>query len=52
MHFLLGLEKAGVEFVVASMPHDNRLTMGIIAMVADEERRMISRRTKAALAAA
>jgi DNA invertase Pin-like site-specific DNA recombinase len=51
-HFLLGLEKAGVEFVAADIPHANRLTMGTMAMVADEERRMISQQTKAALAAA
>jgi DNA invertase Pin-like site-specific DNA recombinase len=51
-HFLLGLEKAGVEFVAADMPSANRLTVGIMAMVAEEERRMISRRTKDALAAA
>ena len=51
-HFLLGLEKAGVDFVAADMPHANRLTVGIMAMVAVEERRMISARTKAALAAA
>ena len=51
-HFLLGLEKAGVDFVAADMPHANRLTVGIMAMVADEERRMISQRTKVALAAA
>jgi DNA invertase Pin-like site-specific DNA recombinase len=51
-HFLLGLEKAGVDFVAADMPNANRLTVGIMAMVADEERRMISQRTKAALAAA
>lgn len=51
-HFLLGLEKAGVDFVAADMPHANRLTVGIMAMVADEERRAISDRTKAALAAA
>ncbi len=49
-HFLLGLEKAGVDFVAADMPHANRLTVGIMAMVADEERRLISRRTKEALA--
>jgi len=51
-HFLLGLEKAGVDFVAADMPSANRLTVGIMAMVADEERRMISARTKAALKAA
>lgn len=51
-HFLLGLEKAGVDFVCADMPNANRLTVGIMAMVADEERRMISKRTKDALAAA
>lgn len=51
-HFLLGLEKAGVEFTAADMPNANRLTLGIMAMVAEEERRMISARTKAALAAA
>jgi DNA invertase Pin-like site-specific DNA recombinase len=51
-HFLLGLDKAGVDFVAADMPNANRLTVGIMAMVAEEERRMISTRTKAALAAA
>jgi DNA invertase Pin-like site-specific DNA recombinase len=51
-HFLLGLEKAGIDFVAADMPNANRLTVGIMAMVAEEERRMISKRTKDALAAA
>src|SRR6516225_3954292 len=51
-HFLLGLEKAGVDFVAADMPNANRLTVGIMVMVAEEERRMISKRTKDALAAA
>jgi hypothetical protein len=45
-HFLLGLEKAGVDFVAADMPNANRLTVGIMAMVAEEERRMISKRTR------
>jgi DNA invertase Pin-like site-specific DNA recombinase len=45
-HFLLGLEKAGVDFVAADMPNANRLTVGIMAMLAEEERRMISKRTK------
>jgi DNA invertase Pin-like site-specific DNA recombinase len=51
-HFLLGLEKAGIDFVAADMPNANRLTVAIMAMVAEEERRMISQRTKDALAAA
>lgn len=51
-HFLLGLERAGVDFVCADMPSANRLTVGILAVVAEEERRMISARTKAALQAA
>jgi DNA invertase Pin-like site-specific DNA recombinase len=46
-HFLLGLD-----FVAADMPNANRFTVGIMAMIAEEERRMISRRTKDALAAA
>src|ERR1700742_3624648 len=45
-HFLLGLKEAGVDFVCADMPAANRLTVGIMAMVAEEERRMISNRTK------
>jgi DNA invertase Pin-like site-specific DNA recombinase len=51
-HFLLGLEKAGVDFVAADMPQANKLTIGIMAVMAQHEREMISERTKAALAAA
>ena len=51
-HFLLGLEKAGVDFVAADMPNANRITVHIMAIIAEEEREMISRRTKDALAAA
>jgi DNA invertase Pin-like site-specific DNA recombinase len=43
-HFLLGL--------ASSSPSTCRLTVGIMALVAEEERRLISVRTKAALAAA
>jgi DNA invertase Pin-like site-specific DNA recombinase len=50
--FLLNLQEAGVEFVCADMPAANKLTIGILAVVAEEERRMISARTKAALQAA
>jgi len=51
-HFLLGLKGAGVDFVCADMPSANRLTVGVMAMVAEEEGRMISARSKAAMAAA
>jgi|SRR5665647_1651771 len=51
-HFLLGLDKAGVDFVAADMPHANRLTVGVMALVAEEERKHISANTKAALQAA
>jgi DNA invertase Pin-like site-specific DNA recombinase len=51
-HFLLGLEKAGVDFVAVDMPNANRLTVRLMAVIAEEERAMISARTKSALAAA
>ena len=51
-HFLLGLQKAQVRFVCADMPQANELTVGIMALVAEEERKAISRRTREALAAA
>ncbi len=51
-HFLLGLQKAGAAFLAVDMPQANPLTVGIMALVAQEERRAISARTVAALAAA
>lgn len=50
--FLLTLKASGVEFVAADMPDANNLTVGIMALVAQQEREAISRRTKEALAAA
>lgn len=51
-HFLLGLQKAGVKFVAADMPEASEMTVGILAVVAQNERKMISKRTKEALAVA
>ena len=51
-HFLLGLQKAGVDFVAADLPDANKMTVGIMAIIAQHEREQISARTKAALAAA
>ena len=50
-HFLIGLERSGVNFVACDNPQANRLTIGILALVAEQEREAISQRTKAALAA-
>lgn len=49
--FLLALRDSGVRFVAADMPDANELTVGIMALVAQQEREAISRRTKEALAA-
>ena len=51
-HFLFGLQEAGADFVAADMPNANQLTVGIMAVVAQDEARRISERTKAALQAA
>ena len=50
--FISNLMESGVEFVAADMPMANRLTVHVLAAVAEHEREMISQRTKAALAAA
>ena len=52
VHFLTGLEKAGIEFVAVDNPHATKLTIHILAAVAQHEREMISERTRAALQAA
>jgi len=50
--FLLQLRDSGVDFVCADMPSANAITVGVMALVAQEEREQISKRTIAALAAA
>jgi len=50
--FLINLESSGVEFVAADMPHANRLTIHLMAILAQHERELISKRTTEALAAA
>lgn len=50
--FLLTLRDSGVRFIAADMPDANDLTVGIMALVAQQEREAISKRTKDALAAA
>lgn len=49
--FLLALRDSGVRFIAADMPNANNLTVGIMALVAEQEREAISERTKAALKA-
>src|SRR4051812_33241968 len=50
--FIANLMESGVEFVAVDMPSANRLTLHILAAVAEHEREMISQRTRAALAQA
>ncbi|MEG8028978.1 recombinase family protein [Sphingomonas aerolata] len=52
LHFITTLMQTKVRFVAADMPDANDLTVHILAAVAEAEAKMISARTKAALAAA
>jgi DNA invertase Pin-like site-specific DNA recombinase len=49
VHFISGLMESGVDFVAVDMPQANRLTIHILAAVAEHEREAISQRPKAAL---
>ena len=50
--FVSTLMESGIEFVACDNPQANRLTVHILAAVAEDEAHRISERTKAALAAA
>jgi DNA invertase Pin-like site-specific DNA recombinase len=50
--FIATLMDSGVEFIAVDNPHANKLTIHILAAVAQHEREMIAQRTKDALQAA
>ncbi|WOI29122.1 recombinase family protein [Sulfitobacter dubius] len=50
--FLLNLQESGVDFTACDMPDASPFTVGIMAVLAQQESRMISERTKAAMQAA
>src|SRR5207249_1595165 len=50
--FLLRLQNSGVDFVCCDCPNADRFTVGILALVAQRERELISERTRLALSAA
>lgn len=52
VHFISSLMESDVDFVACDFPEANRLTIQIMAAVAEYEARIISARTKAALQAA
>jgi DNA invertase Pin-like site-specific DNA recombinase len=52
VHFISSLMESDVEFIACDFPEANRLTVHILAAVAEHEASMISTRTKAALGAA
>jgi DNA invertase Pin-like site-specific DNA recombinase len=50
--FLLRLQNSGVDFVCCDCPNADRFTVGILALVAQRERELISERTRLGMAAA
>jgi DNA invertase Pin-like site-specific DNA recombinase len=51
VHFISSLMESGADFIACDFPEANRLTVHILAAVAEHEVSMISSRTKAALQA-
>ena len=52
VNFMTGLMEAGIDFKAADMPHADKVMIQIYAVMAEWERDQISKRVKAALAAA
>ena len=52
VHFISGLLESKVDFVALDFPEANTFTLQIMAALAEQEARLISERTRAALAAA
>src|SRR2546430_8776288 len=50
--FIAALMDSGVEFIAVDNPHANKLTVHILAAVAQHERELIAQRTRDALQAA
>lgn len=50
--FLLKLQNSGADFVCCDCPNADRFTVGILALVAQRERELISERTRLGMAAA
>lgn len=52
LHFLTSLQRAGVRFLCADNPQANELTINLLSVLAEHERKLISERTRSALQAA
>lgn len=52
LHFITSLQKRGIRFKLADLPEIDQLTIHILAAMAEHEARMISQRTRQALAMA
>ena len=50
--FLLQLQDSKLDFIICDMPNIDRFSVGILALLAQKERELISERTKAGLAVA
>jgi DNA invertase Pin-like site-specific DNA recombinase len=50
--FLLRLQNSGVDFVACDAPSADRFTVGVLALLAQRERELISERTRLGMAAA